>query len=356
MSRVILNKFAKYVELTNSENKVLIDYLLSSVGVCFGSSVCHGVMDVIGKLNWWEAALVEIARWDGDRGTLQKIVELPGQNEDATLGRIINRALNYILISHMVNADYFAPYYIGSNSKIRHALKLTNSQFYSLRAGGPFEIVDGDKLKKIQASKTFMAGLEDLQLRKVLTEISKNICVVSNGNHAIRVGYNEVTHEWILYNPNYDHYSKKLIHQVFHSYEELTKEIKSILVSDNKLKRSVQSILELDELRFTIASFDENKIPCSKYEDVRVRTIKKAVALLVGAVVIIAAIIMLNPFLLGTLSSLFALSIFFVFTFTVHIIFQKTAFFMVTQLINYQVIKQQLRRRKRLQVLKKILR
>ena len=70
----------RIADLKNYLNEVR-EYL--EKGYCFGFSVVHGAMDSVGKINWWEEVLVNIANWDETPEQLDQSVLLSDSDENA---------------------------------------------------------------------------------------------------------------------------------------------------------------------------------------------------------------------------------------------------------------------------------
>lgn len=93
-------KKIEQLEKIKEEHQIYIKNLKKNLnGYCFGFSLCHAVMDISGKLNWWEHALIKIYNWDGDKNRLDEKFILPDSTEgkSTTLRAIFELAINIII-------------------------------------------------------------------------------------------------------------------------------------------------------------------------------------------------------------------------------------------------------------------
>ena len=191
-----------------------ISKMLNS-GACFGLSVCHAAMNLIGRLPWYEAALVALAEWDGEQSSLNNEILLPmaDGNRPVKLGYLFFRIFNYIVFEH--NARFLFPTFIQQD--------VLNP------AKALFKILDqNDHAYFIQHRETVAGYFSELQLGNYLREsFMKNaMCILGNGEHAISLSYHSDSNQWWLYNANYDN---KSIHQVFLTRHEALNEVIRIL-------------------------------------------------------------------------------------------------------------------------------
>lgn len=223
MSQQILKeKLARYLELINPKETQVLCKDLRNIGLCYGLAVCHSTMLLIGKLNWWEAALIQIANWDGTLKSLNKKAYLPdAENPDETLSFIFERILNYIVYNHA-----------NVNSTWEH-IKIGNSQqaTFLLPDNNYFEVIFPDKkIKHIHDRKCAAGFFSTEQIGALLDKqmLSHSICLIHNTYHTISIGYREP--DWILYDPNYPHniQSNHIIHKKFKSKALLANEIQKI--------------------------------------------------------------------------------------------------------------------------------
>ncbi|MDX1901490.1 MAG: hypothetical protein SFW66_05740 [Gammaproteobacteria bacterium] len=177
--------------ITKIKNTIL------SKGFCHGFSVCHAAMDAIDKLNWWEAVLFELADWDGKRKSLDNIISLPNAIQPETLSSLFERALNYIFY-HQVSYDEFSL----KNTLQNRLLQPANTD----KSPAYFELLS--PAGKILCSKNRAIASGHFTKEELLSlldekQIQENLCILSNNEHAIRVGYKGES--WIVYDPNYSH-------------------------------------------------------------------------------------------------------------------------------------------------------
>src|SRR3990167_6790636 len=102
-------QLAKFLKLTQPEETEDLQKTLIDEGYCFGFCVCHAVMDITNKLCWWQAALNQVAHWNGTAAALEKRVKLPGalkSRRPPQLKRIFDRVLNYVVINQVESDDY----------------------------------------------------------------------------------------------------------------------------------------------------------------------------------------------------------------------------------------------------------
>lgn len=222
-------------------------------GLCFGLSVCHGLMDEIGKLQWWEAALRLAADWKDE--SLDEIIVLPDTNlsdpsiiDENTLPgvmmlsekphinlpsrrNIFNRILNYAYSAH-ASGDLSS--FMLANTTQNTILKpITDREKKELKQV-PLECLDNKSVKKtIQKNLVVSGYFSNDQLKKILEKNLKDkiIAVVQSKKtrHAIRIGKKEG--KYFTYDPNYSHKSNKTgapIYREFSNIEGMIAELNHI--------------------------------------------------------------------------------------------------------------------------------
>lgn len=192
-------------------------------------------MDIAGHLDWWEHVLESLAQCPMTFDSLDQEVKLPnGAKEEKllefhrpTYRNLFTRVINYVNYNGHIQEQEFS---LGS--KIHQSI--------ILEPDGPFELLVNGEREKIKKRTAIIGDFTDKQLLGLLDEkiIEGNICCISKGNHAIRLGYKDS--QWILYDPNYDHTSVKKIKFVTRSKKELVKEL--IKVMGNSLAIVVSSL------------------------------------------------------------------------------------------------------------------
>jgi hypothetical protein len=210
---------ASFMRQACPEHEVELRKNLESKGQCFGLSVCHAAMHAIEKLDWWEAALVELANWDRSVSGLDRKVILPDADErvPVSLRIIFERMLNYITLHQAV--------YQSSST-------IEDLQQYNLfdPVNKYFELIDtSGKIKTVHTSEVVACNFTPESLSILFDDHLENaICMFGNEKHAINMNYlgND---KWMIYNSNYSHESIETMHKIFSSKEEAAKEIISIL-------------------------------------------------------------------------------------------------------------------------------
>jgi hypothetical protein len=219
--QAIRSNLAKFMQQACPNHDIELRKNLEARGQCFGLSICHAAMHTIGKLHWWEAALVELANWDGNSVTLDRKVILPDadDSEPVSLQKIFERMLNYVVQNHVTSAT---------------ASRIENLQQCNLLDSNNkfFELCDSlGKIKKIQAREIAAGNFTEEALSSLFGDhLDGAICILTNEKHAINLNYlgNE---QWMVYNSNYSHESVQTLHKIFSSKEAAAKEILSTLGS-----------------------------------------------------------------------------------------------------------------------------
>lgn len=211
------DNFSLFLKLTDSHGFTKKQQEVLKKGHCYGLSVVHGAMSAVGKLEWWEGALIEIMDWDGKLSSLDKKLNLPNADGPTTLEEVFERALNYIL-DYQESLSYLK----GLSSVVSRNLS------------AKFEILDGKVIKKVQHISAAAGDFSKEKLALLLNgqEIQGSICLISNHNHSISINYDyKGNARWMVYNSNYSHASKYVIHRLFDSKKEAIDEINAILGS-----------------------------------------------------------------------------------------------------------------------------
>jgi len=182
-------------------------------GYCFGFSLCDGAMELTGKLNWWENALVEFYHWDGKKNSLDEEVLIPDsiQNKKITRRELFKRIINYI-ISTFADEKTFEEFLPKSISQLNilqpdaHVLIKNNQEIKQ----SYFEIIDDQgQIQTIKKENKIAGNFTNADLDSILSEqtISGTVCLILSIDHAMRLSY--ANNLWTLYDPEYSHKETK---------------------------------------------------------------------------------------------------------------------------------------------------
>lgn len=125
-------------------------------GLCVDLSITFSFMAAIQKNNWWVAGLKEVAVWDRQKASLEKILQLPDETpsrdlREKTLGFLFERAISYV--------DFG-----GCDEKYQDIKHGKGHSF--LKEGGDFD----SEMGKIVASTTVAGYFTDERLNAVFRE------------------------------------------------------------------------------------------------------------------------------------------------------------------------------------------
>lgn len=213
----IKKQLRKYLDIQLNNDAYL--KLLTKEGYCYSFSVCRAAMRLTGKLLWWEAALAEIAAWDGRRSSLEKKVKLTDadNNDPVPLKTIFERVIHYIVFNHAARNKYPPAH-------------LNQTDF--LKPGNLFLVLQGDNLLQITSNYKIAGHLPRslliMSLQDSVTKamIENNICLIHSFTHTCELSYAD--NIWYFYNPNYDDGKAK----PFASLEQLVDELTLVLKQD----------------------------------------------------------------------------------------------------------------------------
>lgn len=222
---ILIKRLKSYVSLLgHQENYELLAFLEKCQGLCFGLSLCRGAMQVMGLLDWWNAALFTLISWSGTPQTLQQIVVLPQETQANTLDTLFQRILNYLIT---LQGTYL------SNDKFKcfdqlKFLKTKNNSFLMVVQ----DSLRQDQIKKIEHVEAIAGHFSTKELNYILTtennaELGKDyfIMIVSR-NHACMISKQQCC--WSFYDSDYKvHQAKK-----FNTLAKMTADIISSLGSD----------------------------------------------------------------------------------------------------------------------------
>jgi len=243
---VVLDKLARYLELTAKEETKLIRQVLIDEGYCFGFSLCYSFIE--SERSQWEDNLIKIATWDGTEATLAKIIsadkfldeskEIKQQKfaEEKTKKNsklnCFDEVLNYVVFNHAIAKEAYKDFMLNDMNQIsflnyryeKNAVKkmIKSSMFELLKSDGTIKCIQ-DRVIMI---RHFTVDILAEFLRKNVDCFYHMQFLISNVYHAITLCREK--NKWLLYDPNYDHQSKSTIRKEFFAEEELAKEIIAI--------------------------------------------------------------------------------------------------------------------------------
>jgi hypothetical protein len=232
---LILKNIALFIRILNqhksdtSDSEKLIKEL--SYGHCHGFAICHGVMDQMDKLAWWESALEKIANWhDGSdiketihlEKKLFQLVSLPdSETPSTTLLDIFIRVLNYVvsyqIYRHFDIESQFTPATITQRNSLTPAsgyLEYTNNGVIQRVAHHNSKVLDPE------LSPDLLKFLLDANT------VRFHVCLIASAEHIIRVGYTGT--RWFIYDPNTCHSSTEKMRILFSGIDELLDALKAI--------------------------------------------------------------------------------------------------------------------------------
>lgn len=218
---LVMNKLIKFLELSHSdENKIIRNELLEK-GFCFGFSLCYAAMNLIGKLDWWQAALNAVANWNETKRDLYHHIKLPNSDTSKRiqLKTIFIRVLNYIVAHQACYSDSsiycYMPEYLNQKSLLDPKM-------------GLFELCYQGKIKTISKRSSIAGYFTKSNLEKIITPdiLTNTICLVSSLDHTVCIAY--LDSFWLIYNANYDHQMPE-IHKRYKCRRDLINELVRIL-------------------------------------------------------------------------------------------------------------------------------
>ncbi|APS84731.1 hypothetical protein AVM71_16660 (plasmid) [Piscirickettsia salmonis] len=182
-------------------------------GLCHGFSYVHAAMAAIDKLDWWQDSLRVISEWDDDLDSLDKKVNLKGQDESISLGQIFERITSYILFN-------FNPGLLlkGSNGK-----NLEQKDTVDV-----FEVIDPISGKILTINKDnhrIVAGeLSNKDLKHLLNlkNLKSNMCILSSNDHTCSLRCDNG--QYYFYDPNFTEGEKR-----FNSIKDLIPDLRESL-------------------------------------------------------------------------------------------------------------------------------
>lgn len=227
--RIIKKNLSTYLQKVRPNETVEVCESLKN-GHCYAFSVCHGVMRAVGKLDWWEKALMMLTQSDNEDDN--KILNLPDADVPITFSNLCERVVHYI--SFLQDTNLIPLQRIPTATELRLRIfppyQLRQSDF--LNPEQPFfEMLDNQNKCHTIAIRCKFTRLDEelpemfLKLFALLKGEQKIICLIKSAKHALELS---VVHDkWMLYDPNYDHSFSHTIHKTFakESVKALQKEI-----------------------------------------------------------------------------------------------------------------------------------
>lgn len=188
---------------------------LSSEGFCHGFSIVHAYMAATDKLDWWYAALEQLASWDGKKESLDTEITLPNADpneKNKTLGYLLKRIVSYVLYNQ---ADVGITGIEGNNQ-----IDFLNNHNPSLKAHNPFFSESGGiRIKTNTAGCMYTDMLKQLLMQSFF-EQQNTIFLVESLNHSCSIRFDSKTKTWRFYDPNYHSGEKS-----FEKIDDLIREI-----------------------------------------------------------------------------------------------------------------------------------
>lgn len=232
---LILKNIALFIRILNQHksNTLHSEKLIRELshGHCHGFAICHGVMDQMDKIAWWEAALQKIANWhDGsdikDTTHLEKrllrLVTLPdSETPTTTLFEIFDRVLNYV-VSHQIYTDFkIESQFIPSD--------LTQKTSLTLRARY-LEYIQNGVIRRVAHHNAKVVDPElSPDILKLLLDpntIRFHVCLIASAGHIVRVGHTGT--QWFIYDPNNCHTEVEQMRAFFSSVDDVITALKHI--------------------------------------------------------------------------------------------------------------------------------
>lgn len=169
-------------------------------GLCYGLSVCHATMAVIGKLEWWKDLLFTLNQWDGLEESLTQVVELQDSEAGQTLEQLFERAISYILSNHNLKKTQGIPGH--SQATVLKPGEPLGFSVLVRNASGQFEEKSIVEKCNIPIS-TYQ--LEDMLANDDFIAACTNKIIIISGNneHSCSLRYDQDEACWHYYEPNH---------------------------------------------------------------------------------------------------------------------------------------------------------
>ena len=241
--QIIRKKLTAYLDLISSSypdsERAMTHQVKQSLipGHCFGLSACFGIMHLLDKLGWWQAALKTITNWDESMETLCQPIRLPGTQNNQTMSRenIFERVLNYIIFTQATHLSSLL-----GQKKINQGNVLNE-----------LEILDRNgKIKKLILQEN-MSGYftkQDLSVLLDVNDIEDSFCILSQGKHSVAILYKN--NQWLFYNSNHSHSCTDTMCVVYETQSEII----------DKITRALGHTLSIK-----IASFNKKELASLNY-------------------------------------------------------------------------------------------
>jgi len=178
-------------------------------GHCFGFSLNYVAHHHFGKRIWWKSLLNAITKWDGTEKALNKPVYLPDVSPESTevngrmLGKLINRAMNYVLPTQAFENLSLLPDSIDQENVLGvDAISVGEGQ----NKKSYFEYLHDGKIYSIKQHKKIAGCLSKKLLLDIFNEESLKNCLILIHSHSHTIGLAFIAEStWLIYDPNYDH-------------------------------------------------------------------------------------------------------------------------------------------------------
>ncbi len=193
----------KFENLDIHEEKQKFINQLSENGYCFGLSLCHTTMNLLGKDKWWDGALRAVCGWDGNSESLNNEIILPDSDlsePTPKLRDIFKRVLDYTVYNHGVSNTSYDSSFMLQNVSQESFLDPTQTFFSFVdTAGNQQKIYQRESIVGIFSEKELTSILEHEQ-----SNFTENICLLHFHRHCITLHY-KPDQGWFIYDPNFPH-------------------------------------------------------------------------------------------------------------------------------------------------------
>lgn len=268
---ILLNRFSVFSEMNSEQKTTAIGRKNAEVkrekrqadiaaslekGHCFSLSINYVAHHHFGNRRWWKSLLHTIATWDGNQKTLNTPVFLTDASFDNTeingrlLGKLINRAMNYVLPLQSSEKLSLIPEHIGQENMLAaDAISVAECQDKK----SYFEYLHNGKIYSIMQNRKAAGYLPKQLLLDIFSEENLKNCLILiySDDHAIGLAF--ITGStWLIYDPNYDHTNPDAMEKT------------------GTIEQSLDEAIRIlgNALTFEFASFDANPVlTLSAYEE-----------------------------------------------------------------------------------------
>ncbi len=214
--RAFLDSMIKFTGLTSQPMMMAIQEACDG-GLCLELAIVNTAMAETSRamLSGWEAIIYIVSRWDGKPESLEQPPKFPlVKQNDIALKYYFELAIDYVF---SIIPDGLIENF-GIKGLSHYNLLDPNKKH--------FEMVSAyHKIQTIQEWFNVAGHFSKAQLRNILKpqHFQGGMSLVTNGRHAIRIGY--IDHDqWAIYDPNYHHNQSPIITKIL-SLEKLIDEI-----------------------------------------------------------------------------------------------------------------------------------